>query len=314
MSQGSNDVETGIASLELLDHHEVDWKRVQRTAYLVNQHLHYEYPGPIHDLQQTLIVVPPEQHGDQRRIMHHLEVMQQEVQLAPAVVEPVMQHDDFGNTVLKLSVPFVEKAIDFEVWIVVERYADKIPYYVPVDALSDPRLLEPSRLTQADAAIQRAATTIRAEGHQGVALLERINNWTYTALKYENGVTHIHSTAAQALALGRGVCQDFAHVMIALCRHCAIPARYVSGHLLGEGGTHAWVEVLVPSSEHPDKAQVLAFDPTHGREPGFSYLTVAVGRDYLDVAPTSGTFRASYQGQLSARKRVGLTALEYADE
>ena len=108
----------------------------------------------------------------------------------------------------------------------------------------------------------------------------------------------------------RGVCQDYAHIMAALCRLHGIAARYVSGHLLGEGGTHAWVEVLLPGPT-ADEAIVVPFDPTHGRRAGLSYLTIAVGRDYADVAPTSGTFTASYGGQLSARKHVNLTAVEY---
>jgi transglutaminase-like putative cysteine protease len=56
----------------------------------------------------------------------------------------------------------------------------------------------------------------------------------------------------------------------------------------------------------------VAFDPTHGREVGLSYVTVAVGRDYRDVAPTSGSYKASYKGQLSSQRRVGLTAVQYA--
>ena len=135
----------------------------------------------------------------------------------------------------------------------------------------------------------------------------------YHALRYAHGVTGSRTTATEALALGQGVCQDYAHIMIALCRLCGLPARYVSGHLLGEGGTHAWVEVLLPSADRPTEAIALPFDPTHGCEASLSYLTIAVGRDYFDVAPTSGTFRASYRGQLSARKRVGLTELEYED-
>jgi transglutaminase-like putative cysteine protease len=94
--------------------------------------------------------------------------------------------------------------------------------------------------------------------------------------------------------------------MLALCRLCDLPARYVSGHLLGEGGTHAWVDVLLP------EAVAVAFDPTHGREVSLSYVTVAVGRDYRDVAPTSGSYTASFKGQLSSQRRVGLTAVQYA--
>jgi transglutaminase-like putative cysteine protease len=128
-------------------------------------------------------------------------------------------------------------------------------------------------------------------------------------MTYRPGVTTVETTATQALASGQGVCQDYAHIMLALCRLCGLPARYVSGHLLGEGGTHAWVDVLLPG--RPQESVAMAFDPTHGREAGLSYVTVAVGRDYRDVAPTSGTYRASHKGRLSSERRVGLTAVQY---
>jgi len=306
MNEGSPDIETRLAALDLLDHQAVDWRRVQRTAYLIHQHLRYEYPGPIDDLQQCLMIIPPDNHGDQRLVFHHLEVS------APSV-EVSYEQDAFENVVLNLYVPRVEKAIDFEAWIVVERHASKSPHHISAAWLADPRLLEPSALTEPDDMLRQVAAALIAEGHQGMALAQRINKWVYHALDYVRGVTDIHTTAAQALALGQGVCQDYAHLMIALSRQCGLPARYVSGHLLGEGGTHAWVEVLVPSADGSDTAVALPFDPTHGREADLSYLTVALGRDYRDVAPTSGTFRASYRGQLSARKRVGLTVLEYED-
>ncbi|MDP8936334.1 MAG: transglutaminase family protein, partial [Actinomycetota bacterium] len=115
--------------------------------------------------------------------------------------------------------------------------------------------------------------------------------------------------AAAAVAGGRGVCQDYAHVMIALCRAAGLPARYVSGHLVGEGGSHAWVEVVVSSSAvgggTDGRALAVAFDPTHDRRARRGYLTVAVGRDYADVAPTSGTFEGLGPGVLSATKRLG---------
>lgn len=306
MNQGPAHFESVITMLNLLDHQTVDWKRVQRTVYLLHQHFRYEYPGPISDLKQRLMIIPPDNHGDQRLDLHRLEVS------APTD-EISRQHDAFGNTVLNLSIPHVEQAIDFEAWIVVERHSGKGPHHISAAWLSDPHLLEPSPLTQPNEALRDVAAMLMAEGHKGIALAQRVNDWVYHALRYAHEVTDIHTTAAGALALGQGVCQDYAHVMIALCRLCGLAARYVSGHLLGEGGTHAWVEVLLPSADRPNEAVVLPFDPTHGREASLSYLTVAVGRDYFDVAPTSGTFRASYRGRLSARKRVGLTELEYAD-
>ncbi len=306
MSQGQHDLETVIASLDLLDPQNVDWGRVQRTAYLIHQHLRYEYPGPIHDLSQRLMLVPPEHYGDQRRVVYRLEVS-----TPPSEIRSTF--DEFGNLVLNPLVPVVEQMIDFEAWIVVERRADSDPHYIEALWLTDARLLSPSALTHPDEQLHMAATLLLSEGLQGLELARRINSWAYRALEYENGVTTFRTTAAEALALGKGVCQDFAHIMISLCRLCHLPARYVSGHMLGEGGTHAWVEVLLPVVGNPKQALVVPFDPTHERETSLSYITIAVGRDYFDVAPTSGAFRASYSGQLSAHKRVDLTVLEYAD-
>jgi transglutaminase-like putative cysteine protease len=306
MNQGPYDLETVIASLDLLDHRHVDWKRVQRTAYLVHQHLRYNYPGPIYDLDQRLMIVPPEHYGDQRRVVYRLEVSAPDF----ATTE---QHDEYGNLVLNVHIPKVEETVDFEAWIVVERHLSNEPQRIPLTLLTDPRFLHASDLTQPDETLRQAAETLAQHGEQGLALAQRINDWTHSALTYEHDVTTVRTTASEALALGRGVCQDYSHIMLTLCRLCGLPARYVSGHLLGEGGTHAWVEVLLPSNENPHEGIAVPFDPTNGNRADLSYLTIATGRDYYDVAPTSGTFRASYRGQLSARKRVGLTVLEYTD-
>ncbi|TMC94633.1 MAG: transglutaminase family protein [Chloroflexi bacterium] len=310
MKQELVDVETQIAALNLLDVQGIDWERVQRTAYLIHQHFRYDYPGPVRELQQRLLIVPPDVYGDQKCIMHRLDV-------SAHVAETTGEVDKFGNTVVMLSIPLIERSIDFEAWIVVERFADHGPHFLPGDVLTGSSYREPSVLTLPDEALRRVAAMLlegeqEQERRQPAALAGRINDWVHNALSYEHGATGIHTTAAQALALGRGVCQDYAHLMLALCRLCGLPARYVSGHLLGEGGTHAWVEILVPAPELPSEALALALDPTHGCETDLHYITVAVGRDYYDVAPTSGTFQAPYQGELTASKRVGPISLEYA--
>jgi transglutaminase-like putative cysteine protease len=309
MKQEPVDIETQIATLNLLDHQGIDWKRVQRSAYLIHQHFRYDYPGPICDLKQRLLIVPPGTYGDQQYIVHRLDV-------SAHVTETSSRIDEFANHVIDLSIPYVERSIDFEAWIVVERFADQRPHILPRTALSDRRYLEPSALTQPEGALHEVAATLATEDQvrqQPADLARRINDWVHRTLRYSHGVTDIHTTAARALSLGHGVCQDYAHIMLALCRLCGLPARYVSGHLLGEGSTHAWVEVLVPAPAQPGETIALAFDPTHGCETNLHYLTVAVGRDYYDVAPTSGTFQAPYRGQLTASKRVGPISLEYAD-
>ena len=293
-----------IKSLGLLDHAEIDWGRVHRSVYLIHQNFHYEYPGPIADLNHHLVVLPPKRHGDQRRLRHQLDVS-----VSPVTV--AKRRDAFGNVVLDLHVPFVETAIDFEAWIVVERFAVG-PHRLPGAALADRRYLDPSPLTQPDDALRAVATSLRMAGDEPLPLARRINRWVFESMTYGSGVTAVETTAAEALTLSQGVCQDYAHIMLALCRLCELPARYVSGHLLGEGGTHAWVDVLLPASDDPSQAIAVAFDPTHGREVSLSYVTVAVGRDYRDVAPTSGSYKASCKGRLSSQRRVGLTAVQYA--
>jgi transglutaminase-like putative cysteine protease len=106
----------------------------------------------------------------------------------------------------------------------------------------------------------------------------------------------------------RGVCQDFAHIAIALARACGIGARYASGHLLGEGATHAWVEFLIDGAA----PSVLSLDPTYCSETDFRYIVVAIGRDYDDVPPTSGVFTGRSCGTLHGRQHVGLTHVTYA--
>jgi transglutaminase-like putative cysteine protease len=84
-----------------------------------------------------------------------------------------------------------------------------------------------------------------------------------------------------------------------------MPARYVSGHLTGEGGSHAWVEVLRPDPHRRSQWTAEGWDPTHNRRTDADYLVVAVGRDYADAAPLSGTYEgAGTTNTLSVEKRL----------
>jgi transglutaminase-like putative cysteine protease len=189
----------------------------------------------------------------------------------------------------------------------VERVGPVADDRLPATALDDPTLLGSTRRTAADDAIRSVAQDCACRDPLETA--EQICAYVHGAISYDFGATSVSTTAAQALAGGRGVCQDSAHLMLAMCRVLSVPARYVSGHLLGEGGTHAWVEVIVPDGAG---ARAVAFDPCNDRRAGASYLTIAVGREYGDVAPTSGTYSGDASGRLTATKRVGVTAFEIA--
>jgi len=217
--------------------------------------------------------------------------------------------DRFGNLVVQVFAPRVPAAIEFVAEATLEREVDR-PNRLPDGWLADDYLLEPSRLTQANDAILAAADALGEEAEWGLPLADRINDWVYQSMTYRHGVTGVKTTAAEALALGVGVCQDYAHVMLAVARASGLPSRYVSGHLLGQGGTHAWVEVVLPARDGTGDAIAHAFDPTHASRGGLGYVTVAVGADYCDVAPTSGTYVSGARGTLTTSKRVSLTAVE----
>jgi transglutaminase-like putative cysteine protease len=114
-------------------------------------------------------------------------------------------------------------------------------------------------------------------------------------LEYRPDVTTVETSVADVLTHSSGVCQDFAHVLIGLCRAMGIPARYVSGYILagadpdapkrGAAASHAWVEAFTPT--HGWRG----FDPTNDVLASEHHVKMAVGRDYHDVPPTRGTFR-----------------------
>jgi transglutaminase-like putative cysteine protease len=128
----------------------------------------------------------------------------------------------------------------------------------------------------------------------------RLMNSVRTHLTYQSNSTHVHTHMRDALAERRGVCQDFAHVLLGLCRTLQIPALYVSGYLATENAsaTHAWVEVYVPGSGWQP------LDPTHNRLPDETYVKIAVGRDYADVPPVRGTFLGAVERTLKVEVKI----------
>jgi transglutaminase-like putative cysteine protease len=125
-------------------------------------------------------------------------------------------------------------------------------------------------------------------------------NFIHDQLKYESNSTNVHTHARDVLKERRGVCQDFAHVMISLCRTLKIPALYVSGYLATEAAsaTHAWVEVLIPSLGWR------ALDPTHNRQTDETYVKIAVGRDYADVPPLTGNYKGTTDRQMQVQVSI----------
>ena len=130
--------------------------------------------------------------------------------------------------------------------------------------------------------------------------------WVHREISYRRGATGVTTTAEQVLATGEGVCQDKTHLALGMLRALRIPCRYVSGLLTGQvGETHAWLEVL-----HPRSGWV-AVDPTRGVlfPPASDYIKLAVGRDYSDVPPVSGSFLS----RGAATECAAISSVRFAD-
>ncbi|HEY2597624.1 MAG TPA: transglutaminase family protein [Candidatus Dormibacteraeota bacterium] len=282
----------------------IDWSSARRASYEITQSFRYEYPAPIRDLSHRLVVIPPERFGDQRRLRHRVSAGIDGVRFEN-------RQDRFGNVIVDAFASRVTSAIEFLAEVTVER-SSHVPNRLPAGWETQSYLFEPTPLTVADARIDRAADELAESCEWGLPLADRINDWVYQSMTYKGGITGVRTTAAEALAQGFGVCQDYAHIMLAVCRSAELPARYASGHLVGQGGTHAWVEVVLPVGDGSGDAIAWTFDPTHASRGGLEYVTIAVGADYSDVAPTSGTYISQVAGRLVAHKRVTLTDVEYA--
>jgi transglutaminase-like putative cysteine protease len=292
----------GRSDQNVIDHRAVEWDGVIAARYHVEQTLRYEYDRPISNLHHRLIITPRKRHLDQARMANLI---------ASSASGPVpLETDEFGNDVAAINVARVEKAIEFSLESSIVRDHRLTSAGPSLYDLLDPRWTGGSRLTRPDERLADAAAGLRALYPNQRELAEAIQHYVHEHVTYTKGVTDVFTTASTAFAQGRGVCQDFAHIAVSIARTAGLSARYVSGHLLGEGATHAWVEFLV--NDRKTGPTVLTLDPTYDTPTNFRYIVVAIGRDYDDVPPTSGVYSGKSSGKLQTRQSVHLVDLTYA--
>lgn len=168
--------------------------------------------------------------------------------------------------------------------------------------------LRESELTVASAQMREFALAAVEGESDPLARLHRLMGALNGALTYDPDPTVASTTAAEAFALKRGVCQDFAHIFIGCARHLGVPARYVSGYLVGDGASedqgaghqagHAWAEAHVPGLGW------VGFDAANDLCPTDSYIRVAAGLDYLGAAPVRGNRYGGGEERLSVALTV----------
>ena len=139
-----------------------------------------------------------------------------------------------------------------------------------------------------------------------IAIAQECNDYIFKNFTYTKGITNIETTVDEILEIRKGVCQDFAHVLLQLLRTAGIPARYVSGYicpnesgLRGEGATHAWVEIYTPTQGW------LGLDPTNNIWTMDNHVKLSVGRNFYDCTPVKGTFKGFARQTLSVCVSIG---------
>lgn len=157
--------------------------------------------------------------------------------------------------------------------------------------------LYPSSLTLPDVAMASVMPAFAYDGSNAEEWVAELSRLLRAQFEYRQGTTGVSTTAADAFRQGSGVCQDFAHIAIALCRMNGMAARYVNGFMIGEGATHAWIEYY-------SKGRWRAFDPTNDKAVDDTYIKVAHGRDFNDCSTNRGTFSGLAQQQIRVSLKV----------
>jgi transglutaminase-like putative cysteine protease len=240
-----------------------------------------EYSAPAFDCRRELRVFPPPARGAQT-------VTKLDCRCEPLPDFQEETSDDFGNHVLHLQHRRLQKSFRFEMTLVTAHSSSTpIPRETNLPPSGIGAFLLPSALCNFTPEICAAASELNG------ASPTEICDFVFRRLEYSRHATTLKTSASQSLQSGRGVCQDFAHAMIAICRALKMPARYVSGYLPGEGAAHAWCEVFEDGAWR-------GFDPTHNRATRVDYVFIACGRDFRDCASHAGTFRGHATAKLES--------------
>lgn len=208
------------------------------------------------------------------------EILSLNLQVMPEGVQLFSGRDSFGNRTLSGWAPEEHRDLSYQVSGVVRRddiqeEADEVP----------PCYAYPSAMTKSSPEMESYLQELQLTGSPSQRA-QAISAALHEDLAYVPGSTSIYTTAAEAFQQRRGVCQDFAHIFLALARLAEIPARYVCGLPVGEGATHAWAEIW-------QEGHWLGYDPTRNRLADEQYITLAVGRDYGDCPIERGVFHGT---------------------
>ncbi len=289
----------------------------------VTHETRYDYE-PAVETAQHMAFLKPVDTPFQRLVSHALEISPHPAQMSEAL-------DVFGNTRCFFSLQSPHLQLKVVAHSVVDTHALPTPpssitweqtremfrYQSGMRFEADAEFVFASPFCPHHEAFAAYAQPSFAAGVGVLAAAQDLMRRIFTDFLYESQSTEINTPALEALAQRKGVCQDFAHIMISCLRSMGIPARYVSGYLLtlpppgmvklkGSDASHAWGAVYVP--DLPAGERWCDLDPTNNRagwhSPGEDYVTLAVGRDFADVSPIRGVIHGGASHTLAVAVTV----------
>jgi transglutaminase-like putative cysteine protease len=235
----------------------------------------------------------------QARVQYHIDYLKNVVHFFDIPLRHAQLHLRAESVVELIPPPPLPDALPPESWSALDELTAQNDYW---------DMLQPSERTEPTALLYSFAQEhdIRRRDDP-LSLLRELNTVIYEAFDYMPDSTDVDSPIDEALAVRKGVCQDFAHIMTAIVRELGIPCRYVSGYLFYRydkkdrstpDQSHAWVEALLPTLGW------IGFDPTNNILAGERHIRVAVGRDYSDVPPTKGVYKGAAESELKVEVHI----------
>ena len=290
-------------------------------AYKVHHTTRFAYPVPVQVCHNIVCLTP---RPDPRLQLRH-----SSLNITPQPTSVAQRTDTFGNITHSFSIEephselIVEARADVLIDVPVSRGTPGPAWeqvVADLDAQADPNWYEASAfrfgssLVARDPAARDFAASVFAPDRPIDEAAAALNTLVHESFVYEPGATHVGTTSTEALHHRRGVCQDYAHAMLAVLRTLGLPARYVSGYLrtippegqprlIGADQSHAWVGVYMG----PEFGWV-DLDPTNNMPAATDHIPLAIGRDYADIAPIRGAFLGGGNSRLTVSVDVEQTA------
>lgn len=284
--------------------------------YRVRHYTEYDYQDAASACYNRLCLTPNS--GEQQHCLNS------EVLITPIPDEINYRHDFFGNKLIFFSLNQEHKKLRININSVVtvdgRPNADlafssmilwkDVHQYLTAHGLFDIiQYTLPSAYVPISEAIKEFSKSCFQEDYTLWSACQSLMKKVYETIEFKPGFTTVNTPVETVLKIKKGVCQDFAHVMIACLRNMGLPARYVSGYietvpppgkerLVGADASHAWVAVYFPHIGWVE------FDPTNNLLPSYKHITVAVGRDYMDIAPIKGIVFSSGKQNLTVKVDV----------